>query len=944
MKVIQHLFLFLLFVLFCSTTFAQQSKDSIRTGTVDGVVRDSVHNYVLQSATLAIYKVIDSSLLNYRLSNNFGEFHFENLPTGIPLRIIVSYTGYVSYTRKFEISIQEGKINFKNINLERGTNHLQNIIINAVPPVRMNGDTLEFNADAFKLDPNAVAEDLLRKLPGVVVWGDGTITVNGKEVSSVLVNGKPFFGGDTRIATQNLPKSAVDKIQVYQQNRNPDNPLDSITQINIKLKKNKSFGRFGKLAAGYGTDRHFQSDANINFFSNQTQFGLVGATNNINKVAGDVQTLMRNSTFKGTGAATEYQPDFNLQGINQPIAGGFTFQHDFTSNPGYNISNRLKGNYFIQNNTQKINSFTQTITSLSNDSTQTRQNNSQSKQSNTGQTFSTQFEKHKDHNNYHIGVGLNTRTLNSNTLQHRSVSGSKTNLLSTNNNTNSYHTNSNNISLDASLQRPMKIGKNGLSGNLKLQYSLEAGSNHNNQLNQTNFISLTDPSQNQFIDRTYQNNSNDSRQHLSSGFGDLSRLITGRRGLWGIRTTLQNDLYLDTHKQDNTVQDRDTSANKYVSNPYLSGTRHRTIVNELPSLNFEKSFSSTLVNRYSKTLSFSINAKAQFYHQKNTSSHSFQNITQNYQKFVPSADISYHNYQYGDFEDYYTLNFTKTSDYPTIDQLSPLTDSANLYDIRKGNLQLDPTNNNELSFNFRHFSFRSGNNFDYNLRITAGITNNYLADSSITDKLGRSTYYTVNIDGNKFLNGAIALKKAFKLGNHQIQLSYNSSASYSKNPTFINHIKNWSNIRTTRHTLRLYYNFTANFALDLQQGYTFYHSQQNGANNNVFKNQIRFTKVSTSYNFIKTIAIGSNITYNHSSSTGSAVTNFAIWNAQVSHRFMKGNNLEIKFSALDLLRQNTSIINYGNNNSLTHGRVNVLQQYFMLTVSYFPRKFGKKEK
>ncbi|QEC73518.1 Plug domain-containing protein [Arachidicoccus ginsenosidivorans] len=103
----------------------------------------------------------------------------------------------------------------------------------------MNGDTLEFNADAFHLDPNAVAEDLLRKLPGVVVWGDGTITVHGREVSRVLVNGKPFFGGDTKVATQNLPKKAVEKVQVYQQSKNKDNPLDSITEVNIQLKKAK---------------------------------------------------------------------------------------------------------------------------------------------------------------------------------------------------------------------------------------------------------------------------------------------------------------------------------------------------------------------------------------------------------------------------------------------------------------------------------------------------------------------------------------------------------------------------------------------------------------------------------------------------------------------------------------------------------------------------------
>jgi hypothetical protein len=129
------------------------------------------------------------------------------------------------------------------------------------------------------------------------------------------------------MATQNIPKGAIDKIQVYQEQQNINNPIDSTTAINIKLKKNKNFGNFGKIASGYGTHKRYQVDANINYLNPQTQLGIVGASNNVNNIAEDASTLMRNSTYKGIGASIEYQPDFRTQGINQPNSAGFIFQY-----------------------------------------------------------------------------------------------------------------------------------------------------------------------------------------------------------------------------------------------------------------------------------------------------------------------------------------------------------------------------------------------------------------------------------------------------------------------------------------------------------------------------------------------------------------------------------------------------------------------------------------
>lgn len=182
------------------------------------------------------------------------------------------------------------------------------------------------------------------------------------------------------------------------------------------------------------------------------------------------------------------------------------------------------------------------------------------------------------------------------------------------------------------------------------------------------------------------------------------------------------------------------------------------------------------------------------------------------------------------------MNFAVSSNYPTIDQLVPLIDSSNLYYIQEGNLHLKPTDTRQLTFSFQHNSYCAKNTFNYNLNISAGITNNSFADSSTTDMLGLSSHYVVNVDGNKFLNNSFTLKKAYKFKNNQLQISLNTSLNLSKNPSYISNILNWLNSLYNNNVLKLFYTFKDNLATDLQEGYSRYHWQQSGANDYVFKN------------------------------------------------------------------------------------------------------------
>jgi len=240
----KKLFLFTLCICSAMLVFGQAGKLKV-------VVYDSSSRTTLEMATVSLFNP-DSSLMTYQLANKDGLVSFEKIPLKTKLLLHVSYVGYNTYKWPFTST---GKDSL-NVYLTVNANDSSSVVVKSVIPVRMNGDTLEINPAAFKLKEHQVVEELLNQVPGMTVWADGSITVSGRKVQNVFVDGKPFAGStDPRIATQNLSKSAIDKIQLYQE-YNRDNignqtqqQADSTLTMNIKLKEKckKVFGKAGRF-------------------------------------------------------------------------------------------------------------------------------------------------------------------------------------------------------------------------------------------------------------------------------------------------------------------------------------------------------------------------------------------------------------------------------------------------------------------------------------------------------------------------------------------------------------------------------------------------------------------------------------------------------------------------------------------------------------------------
>ena len=188
------------------------------------------------------------------------------------------------------------------------------------------------------------------------------------------------------------------------------------------------------------------------------------------------------------------------------------------------------------------------------------------------------------------------------------------------------------------------------------------------------------------------------------------------------------------------------------------------------------------------------------------------------------------------------------------------------------------------------------------------------------------------------------MNKAIKFKNSEVQFSYDSKFSHSENPNIVNNIEQELTTDYFNNSLKINLTYKTNLAIEAKQNITNTFTKQSNKENDSFRNSHLSTSFSASYNLTKKLKINSNISLSTNMSTGLKNINYNIWNASTIYRLLKGNNLEVKFSALDLLHQNTSVININRAGKITLGTQNVLQQYFIFGISYYPRKFGKNVK
>lgn len=241
----------------------------------------------LPSSTVVLLDPADSTMQYFGITGTTGEFQIKGIRKGIYL-LQASFIGHQTYYRNIEMPHSEnGEIGA--LILKANAEELEGVQVTAERiPIKVNQDTLEYDARAFKTAPDDNVEDLLKKLPGIEVDRAGNITALGEDVTNVLVDGKEFFSNDPTVATKNLPAGALDKVQLYNKKTEQaeftgiDDGARNQT-LNLILNEENKDGVFGDVMAGGGTGKHYDGRAKLYKFSDKSQFAALGMMNNINK-------------------------------------------------------------------------------------------------------------------------------------------------------------------------------------------------------------------------------------------------------------------------------------------------------------------------------------------------------------------------------------------------------------------------------------------------------------------------------------------------------------------------------------------------------------------------------------------------------------------------------------------------------------------------------------
>ncbi|MES2881222.1 MAG: carboxypeptidase-like regulatory domain-containing protein, partial [Bacteroidota bacterium] len=285
-----------MFLLCILLSCLQQVQAQKTNGIIRGTLQDSASSTFLADATVSVVRLSDSSLISFSLTDTKGRFEIKNLDAG-SYYVVSSFTGLQTFKKNFVISAGNPIIEMGLIKMERFYKTLEGVVITEAP-VRINGDTISYRADAFKTKPNATVEDLLKKLPGVQVERDGTVKAQGENVQKVYVDGKEFFNSDPKLATKNLTAEMVDQVEVFDDmsEQAKFSRIDDGSRtkaINLKLKKDKKKGVFGKAYAGAGRPgERFDMGLNANIFKGATQTYVFAKNNNTNNIGFTVSDIV----------------------------------------------------------------------------------------------------------------------------------------------------------------------------------------------------------------------------------------------------------------------------------------------------------------------------------------------------------------------------------------------------------------------------------------------------------------------------------------------------------------------------------------------------------------------------------------------------------------------------------------------------------------------------
>lgn len=913
--------------------FASQAQSKL---TIRGVVKDTTNN-PLDYTSVLLLSPKDSALVTYTLTNEDGEFQFKNVERQ-PLLIKATYMGYLPVQKELVLP-ETGDLDVDEIQLMPILQELYEVVVKAAKaPLMMRGDTLEYDASKFKVPPGATLEELLRKLPGIQIDKDGNIVAQGEQVQKVTVDGRRFFGGNTKMATQNLNAESVSKLQLYD-DKSEQSKLTGVEDgvkektLNVELKEDARKGGFGKLSAALGTDGRWTANASFNKFDKVNQFSVIGYGNNVNQSGLSWDDLQE---FKGSGAFQFGDTgDFGFNGSGGSnyisFSGGDneeSFEIPFNNlNSGYSNNqaigvnyNYLKdkkdfnSNYFFSRSDQSMESFNSRTNFLQDNTSFT--STDQSSQNNMAghHRVNLRFQNELDSaNTITINVKGRLSSLNTYLASHQELIRSSTEQSQMDRNNSSDKWSG---AFQGTAIYRHKFKKNGRNFAASISDTYSKADQNGVQKSVVDLMNSTDPN-------TYFRNLDQLNQALNGANLIKSSLLfvepIKKIFFWETFYNFSQS-QSETNRQVYDVESSDTQE----LNPDLSRFFENTIT-------YNRFGSSIRYANKGSNLSLGLAASnyqlnGQFSVLKD--SEILGRVNKSYLNFTPN--LTYSKTMKGNKR--LSAGYNMGVNPPSISDLQPYKDISNPLYIREGNPDLEP----QVSHSFNTgYSMYDPISF-INLRVSFNSTfyqNQVVQNQTIDPETFVTTYKAGNVSGGQRFNPYLGF--GFPIVKTKASAYVYANPSYTKSLALINSVE--TETQTNGNNFGLNLNLTPLEWFSLYTGSSFRLSktkyEQNPSRNQDIINWSAYSNMNIKFpkDFYLDVKFNYNRYKNESFGFDQEVP---ILNAFVYKLLGKAKKWEVRLSAYDVFKQNQTISQYAGQNYVSTGRIETLSRYFLLGVTY----------
>lgn len=923
-------YLLILLFLLSTKVFAQENA------IITGKTIDSKTSLPIEYVGVILSSKIDSNKKVGVVTNKAGEFLFKDIAKG-DYTLKISAMGYNSILKTINYS---GKsIDLGVLKMKEDAIALKDVsVAGKYATATVKKDTVEFNADAYKTQPNAAVEDLLKKLPGVTIDKDGSILVQGQKVTRLTVDGKDFFGTDPKTATKNLPADVIAKVQLIDAKTLEakatgidDGQREKV--LNLNIKEDKKNGWFGNANLSGGTTDRYSGYLSANHFTKKMQLAILGMSNNVSNASFQYEDL---NSFTSGNIGNLFAPpggggfSINVNNGRTTIGGSGVFDNSAigevtTHSGGLNFSNSwgakdkltLSSSYFTYFSKGLGNRFSN-VQDINQDDVLRTDEVSNRNSDNQAHRFNFKVEYHPD--------SLTDLTFRSNAILNYT-----TNI--NNRNFNSAFDLAGKINegsqlLDQRNSTPAFFGELSATRRLK-KGSIIIGLNGSQNTFNSNWLnkSLINNYRAGVVDVTdlnQQAEQENKSQNYSVAVNYIRPIVDKK--LNSNIAYIRNEGKVDAQQLTLSYNPLNNTYDAVV--PDFSNTLENKTWTQTARLGL-------IYNRTEWTYNFGLGFQETGLDASTFSSSGINtnNIDKKYYNILPRLNISFRNKNKHTLQ----LNYNANVNLPSVNDLQPVQNNSNPLYQRIGNPELEARKSHRMSVNFNTFS--ADNNKYWN---------GYFLVNYALDDVGNSINYVdgvqyvqpVNVDGNYYINTGTYFGQPTKLKG--LRMGYGVNLSLSHNTSFINQEKNITNR----------YNFgpNANFSYDIDDKlnagiyigvqYSKVNNSQPSALDNKYFNFSN--SASLSYEFIKNTRINTEL--NHNGAAGRADgfnNNVFLLNAGLDQYFMQ-RRITLSLKGFDILNQNTNIDRTVNDSRIEDIRFNSITRYFYVSLNYKITKVGSK--